>query len=100
MEMLCVGFDEIVMFRSMLNVVLISVLISLMFLIGCKQKQTIKKNKNLSSTHFNAFKLKTYLIIPAKVRHDDETNTEYGACDWLDAGLHCDGGNLVDTLLN
>lgn len=41
-----------------------------------------------------------YLVIPAKVRCDDETNTEDGACDWLDAGLHCDGGDLVDTLFD
>lgn len=41
-----------------------------------------------------------YLIVPAKVGCDNETDTQDAACDWMDAGLHCDGRDLVGTLFD
>ena len=44
--------------------------------------------------------LRGYLIVPLEVGGDGEAHTEDGACNWLDAGLHDDGGDLVDALLH
>ena len=41
-----------------------------------------------------------YLVMPPEVRGDDETHTQDGSRDWLNAGLHQEGGDLVGTLLD
>lgn len=40
------------------------------------------------------------LVVPAEVRRHNETNTEDGARDWLDTGLHRDGRDLMDALFD
>lgn len=41
-----------------------------------------------------------YLVIPVEVRSDSEANTQDSSSDWLDAGLHHDGGDLMGALFD
>ena len=41
-----------------------------------------------------------YLVVPLEGGCDGEPHSEDGACDWLDAGVQLEAGQLVDTPLH